>query len=278
LQIGPDHLQPSLWFSEVLPRLIQGESLDWSGVPEADPESLRPLFQPLLALGLSPEEAARRLGLATMPGALRSWVASLLGLGEVVLEGTPGFRDPFGQLEAIQQSFRSYAESFVTPRNPEIAQFLRRGVEEEDLLWREPFVAQKRRYRLGKSVEALIREGLLPPEIRPLLRRNPENFQDLTPFHPYVHQEQALRAAHNGESFVVATGTGSGKSLAFGMPILAYALREKRPGIKAVIVYPMNALANSQYRDFALTLHGSGLRIALYTGETPYSREGGGGP
>jgi superfamily II DNA/RNA helicase len=275
LQIGPDHLQPSLWFSEVLPRLIQGESLDWSGVAEADPESLRPLFQPLLALGLSPEEAARRLGLATMPGALRSWVASLLGLGEVVLEGTPGFRDPFGQLEAIQQSFRSYAESFVTPRNPEIAQFLRRGVEEEDLLWREPFVAQKRRYRLGKSVEALIREGLLPPEIRPLLRRNPENFQDLTPFHPYVHQEQALRAAHNGESFVVATGTGSGKSLAFGMPILAYALREKRPGIKAVIVYPMNALANSQYRDFALRLHGSGLRIALYTGETPYSREEG---
>jgi superfamily II DNA or RNA helicase len=275
LQIGPDHLQPSLWFSEVLPRLIQGESLDWSGVPEADPESLRPLFQPLLALGLSPEEAARRLGLATMPKALRSWTASLLGLEEVALEGAPGLRDPFSQLEAIQNSFRAYAESFVTPRNPEIAEFLRRGVEEEDLLWREPFVAQKRRYRLGLSVDALIREGLLPPEIRPLLRRNPEDFQDLTPFHPYVHQEQALRAAHNGESFVVATGTGSGKSLAFGMPILAYALREKRPGIKAVIVYPMNALANSQYRDFALRLHGSGLRIALYTGETPVSREEG---
>jgi len=39
-------------------------------------------------------------------------------------------------------------------------------------------------------------------------------------------------------------------------------------GIKALIVYPMNALANSQYDDFARRLHGTGLRITLYTGDT----------
>ncbi|MGC8904896.1 DEAD/DEAH box helicase [Thermus sp.] len=275
LNLYPDDLRPERWFAQVLPRLVQGEALDWSGVTEASPEGLEALFSPLLALGLSPEEVARRLGVGTMPEALRAWALARLGLSETSLRAGAPQRDPFAQLQSIQESFRGYAESFVEPRNPRIADFLRKGVEEEDLLWREPFIAQKRRYRLGKSVDELIREGLLPPEIRPLLRRNPEDFQDPTPFHPYVHQEEALRAALRGESFVVATGTGSGKSLAFGMPILAHALRERRPGVKAVLVYPMNALANSQYRDFALRLHGSGLRIALYNGETPRTREEG---
>lgn len=273
--ISREDLRPEHWFAQVLPHLVQGEALDWSGVPEVGPEGLEALFSPLFALGLPPEEVARRLGVETMPQALRAWTLARIGLSETHLKGAAPLRDPFAQLQSIQESFRNYAESFVEPRNPRIADFLRKGVEEEDLLWREPFIAQKRRYRLGKSVDELIREGLLPPEIRPLLRRDPEDFHDLTPFHPYVHQEEALRAALRGESFVVATGTGSGKSLAFGMPILAHALRERRPGIKAVIVYPMNALANSQYRDFALRLHGSGLRIALYNGETPTTRADG---
>ncbi len=74
----------------------------------------------------------------------------------------------------------------------------------------------------------------------------------------------------------MATGTGSGKSFCFGIPIVSEALRMKRKGIKgvkAVIVYPMNALANSQYEDFARRLHGSGLTLGLYTGDTPYSQE-----
>ena len=268
LQIQPDHLQPNHWFSEVLPRFVQGESLDWSQT-EADPRTLEVLLGPIKALGLGPEELQERLGFATMSGALRHTVAALMGLNIPALTGGPPLRDPFRQLQNIQENFRGYAESFVTPRNPAIAEYLRKGIEEADLLWREPFVAQKRRYRAGPGVETLIRQGLLPPGIRPLLRQKPEDFHDHTPIHPYLHQYQALEAALKGESFVVATGTGSGKSLAFGLPILAYALQQQRPGVKALIVYPMNALANSQYRDFALRLNGSGLRIALYNGETP---------
>jgi hypothetical protein len=77
-----------------------------------------------------------------------------------------------------------------------------------------------------------------------------------------------------GANVVVATGTGSGKSFAFGIPIVSECLRLREqgvPGIKALIVYPMNALANSQYDDFARRLHGTGLRIALYTGDTPHA-------
>ncbi|RLA76000.1 MAG: DEAD/DEAH box helicase, partial [Deltaproteobacteria bacterium] len=68
-----------------------------------------------------------------------------------------------------------------------------------------------------------------------------------------------------------STGTGSGKSFAFGIPIVSTALQMRakgKLGIKAVIVYPMNALANSQYEDFSSRLHGSGLKIARYTGDT----------
>ncbi|ADH65162.1 hypothetical protein Mesil_3350 (plasmid) [Allomeiothermus silvanus DSM 9946] len=270
----PRWLEPQVWFAQVFPRVVGGESLDWSET-EADLKTLETLLGPLKALSLTPEDLMERLGFPTMSAALRHTVAALMGLEPPALTGGPAIRDPFGQLHNIQENFRGYAESFIVPRNARIAEYLQKGIEEADLLWREPFIAQKRRYRQGKSVDELIREGLFPREIRPLLRRNPEDFQDPTPFHPYVHQEEALRAALAGESFVVATGTGSGKSLAFGMPILAYALKERRPGIKAVIVYPMNALANSQYRDFALRLHGSGLRIALYNGETPFTQEEG---
>ncbi len=76
-----------------------------------------------------------------------------------------------------------------------------------------------------------------------------------------------------GKNVIVATGTGSGKSFTFGISIVSEALRMRDKGIlgiKAVIIYPMNALANSQYDDFAARLHGSGLTIARYTGDTVF--------
>lgn len=75
---------------------------------------------------------------------------------------------------------------------------------------------------------------------------------------------------------IIATGTGSGKSFCFGIPIISECLRLKDrgvKGVKAIIVYPMNALANSQYDDFSVRLAGSGLKIALYTGDTKNSRK-----
>ncbi|WP_081914470.1 DEAD/DEAH box helicase [Thermus caliditerrae] len=274
-KLSPEDLEPQRWFGQVLPQVISGEDLDWSEVPAPDWGRVQPLLAPLTALGLSPEALAQRLGLATMPPGLKGLALGWLGLTGVQEAAHPPPRDPFRQLEQVQSAFRGYAESFVLPRNPRVYEAIRRGVEEESLLWREPFLARQRRYLLGPSVDQLIQQGLLPPEARPLLRKNPEDFQDPEPIRPYWHQYEALEAASRGESFVVATGTGSGKSLAFGLPILAYALRERRPGIKALIVYPMNALANSQYRDFALRLHGSGLCIALYNGDTPVSRKEG---
>jgi ATP-dependent helicase YprA (DUF1998 family) len=64
------------------------------------------------------------------------------------------------------------------------------------------------------------------------------------------HQVDAIASAGARRNYVLTTGTGSGKSLAYIVPIVNAVLREKRrPGIKAIVVYPMNALANSQEQE-----------------------------
>ena len=87
-------------------------------------------------------------------------------------------------------------------------------------------------------------------------------------------QEEAVRVAKYGLNYVLTTGTGSGKSLAYIVPIVDHVLRRgSGKGIQAIIVYPMNALANSQNGELTKFLcHGypSGqppVRFAQYTGQ-----------
>ena len=61
---------------------------------------------------------------------------------------------------------------------------------------------------------------------------------------------EAITVARSGASYVLTTGTGSGKSLAYIVPIVDYVLRQDSgKGIQAIVVYPMNALANSQLKE-----------------------------
>ncbi len=75
-------------------------------------------------------------------------------------------------------------------------------------------------------------------------------FPDLPmPFPPYLHQERSFDrlSGPNPKSTIVATGTGSGKTECFLYPILDYCYRHRgEPGIKAILIYPMNALATDQ--------------------------------
>ena len=78
--------------------------------------------------------------------------------------------------------------------------------------------------------------------------------------------------AQKGEPYVVTTGTGSGKSLTYLVPIYDHILRNQpeKPGVRAIIVYPMNALINSQWE--ALKAYAKGypenqVRFERYTGQ-----------
>ena len=95
------------------------------------------------------------------------------------------------------------------------------------------------------------------------------------PFPPYRHQEKAFDRLSPGTPLntLVATGTGSGKTECFLLPLLEHCrlqLAQGRRGIKAILIYPMNALATDQARRIADLIHAipalAGLRAGLYIG------------
>jgi DEAD/DEAH box helicase domain-containing protein len=85
----------------------------------------------------------------------------------------------------------------------------------------------------------------------------------------YRHQAETWEAARRGENVVVTTGTASGKSLAFNLPVLDAIVRE--PKTRALYLYPTKALAQDQARALA-ELRLKGLKPAIYDGDTPGER------
>ena len=85
----------------------------------------------------------------------------------------------------------------------------------------------------------------------------------------YSHQAATWEAAHRGEHVAITTGTASGKSLAFNLPVLA-ALAEE-PKLRALYLYPTKALAQDQVRALD-ELHVKRVRPAIYDGDTESER------
>ena len=89
------------------------------------------------------------------------------------------------------------------------------------------------------------------------------------PFSPYLHQKKAFDrlSIPDPQSTIVATGTGSGKTECFLYPILDYCYQHRgEPGIKAILIYPMNALATDQAGRLAKLIHDSKLKGHLTAG------------
>ncbi len=107
------------------------------------------------------------------------------------------------------------------------------------------------------------RVASLPDDLDPGLR-------EALPFDGlYTHQRDAWDIAARGEHLILATGTASGKSLAFNLPVLDAIARE--PKNRALYLYPTKALAQDQARALA-ELHAPNVRAAIYDGDTPPER------
>lgn len=126
-------------------------------------------------------------------------------------------------------------------------------------------------------------QGASPTELRPVHPAMRELIKN-TPWEsrkPYTHQQQSLWASvsrdngRSGKSFIVSSGTGSGKTECFLYSMLnrmfwledADSLRQ--PGVRILIIYPMNALVNDQVARVAEMLGNSGIKVAAYTRKTP---------
>lgn len=129
-------------------------------------------------------------------------------------------------------------------------------------LMQGPYVSLSRVFRQGATITQLTDEGIFHPHM-----------QRLIPYPSvYGHQESAIRAIHSGSTTLVSTGTGSGKTECFLYPIISHCLdlRDKGidEGITAVIVYPMNALAEDQLGRLRELLAGTGISFGMYVGKT----------
>ena len=161
--------------------------------------------------------------------------------------------DVFNLRSRLVEDYRRYAESFLTIRDPRVREHVERELD-GGLLWPDPPLQLNPAFEPGGLIDELGAEGLLHDECRRIFRsdKRPEDpvGRDLR---LHRHQSEAIRAAQDGANYVLTTGTGSGKSMAYIVPIVDYALKH-RPGngaIKAIVVYPMNALANSQENELA---------------------------
>lgn len=140
--------------------------------------------------------------------------------------------------KSIVADYKRYIESFINIKDERI----KAKVDEETkegVLCPEPLIQFNPSFKYDISLENLIQED----DLHPSLNRIFEGFQ------LYKHQVDALRLGCNGKDFVVTSGTGSGKSLTYIGTIFNSILKSDKPGIKAIIVYPMNALINSQTEE-----------------------------
>ncbi|MCS6997428.1 MAG: DEAD/DEAH box helicase [Casimicrobiaceae bacterium] len=141
--------------------------------------------------------------------------------------------------------------------------------------WPEPLIQINPNYRRSATVADLVLDGTLHHECKRIFQVNKAE-RAPRPVELYTHQVEALAKAKAGKSFVVTTGTGSGKSLSFFLPIVDRILRARandpHPRTRAIVIYPMNALANSQIEELDKFLcdYPEGNRpfsVARYTGQ-----------
>lgn len=160
---------------------------------------------------------------------------------------SPTALDVFALRENVIDDYRRFATSFTTIQ----AQDIKAKVKEiyaSGRYWPEPLIQLNPRYSDGKDIQTLVSEGVLSAGCERIFRREGQ------PLKLYRHQTEAISIAASGESYVVTTGTGSGKSLCFFIPLVSHILAQKQhdpnPRTRAIIIYPMNALANSQLEEF----------------------------
>jgi len=178
--------------------------------------------------------------------------------------------DPLKTADDIERAYKRYLKTLIAPRNAELANAFEAGIDESALLVKGPILELTPPYETGATCRQLIDEGVLH---RDFARLDSEAFRIDQPL--YVHQEAAIRKFVSGRNLVVSTGTGSGKTESFLIPIINSLLEERAagrlgPGVRALLLYPMNALANDQLKRLRGLLAAiPEITFGRYTGETP---------
>ena len=181
--------------------------------------------------------------------------------------------DVFELHQHVVDDYAAYTKSFIRISDERISEAVQQEIS-DGLLWPEPLLQLNPSFAPGKRIDELVAEGVLHEDCGRIFRIKKNDNDVGRELRLYIHQEQAIRIAAANEPYVLTTGTGSGKSLSYIVPAVDHVLRTgSGSGIKAIVVYPMNALANSQREELDKFLtRGFGDReqlvtFARYTGQ-----------
>jgi ATP-dependent helicase YprA (DUF1998 family)/very-short-patch-repair endonuclease len=175
--------------------------------------------------------------------------------------------------ERLIADYASYIRSFIRIRNQRIYDHVEEQLK-AGVFYPDPLIQLNPSFDRGDKIEDLVRDDKLHPECANIFRKDKEDtVSSGRLLNLHWHQTEAVEAARRRANYVLTTGTGSGKSLAYIIPIVDHVLRRgSGRGIQAIVVYPMNALANSQFGELEKYLcngypDGPPVTFDKYTGQ-----------
>lgn len=178
---------------------------------------------------------------------------------------------PSESSKKITDFYRRYLLTSFNTNNEKYNIQFKRELEKNKAIADGPYISMTDPYKKGKKISELVEEGILVKEMLKLKKFHPDD-RNL-----YKHQEEAILKSREGKNLIVTTGTGSGKTESFLIPVINQLLEEKEkgtlgPGVRTLIIYPMNALVNDQIRRIREILYDMDAEEAItfgrFTGET----------
>lgn len=185
--------------------------------------------------------------------------------------------DPISVSENIRNGYIDYITTSFHFADTEYGKLFDEQLRKNDHVSKGPFLEMSGSYESGHSLKELVSCGKAST-LFGSLEHCPEKEKELKIDRPlYLHQEAALEKIRDGQNIIVTTGTGSGKTECFLIPIIDDLLEKEKNGtlsnsVQAIIIYPMNALANDQMKRMRLLLKDHpAIRFGLYNGNTPHT-------
>ncbi len=184
---------------------------------------------------------------------------------------------PLRTTDTLRESYARYLKTIYPFQDEHLRARFHAALEVDRQLVNGPLLEASPPYATGASIGELVDAGVLSSGFRQLCAAT-SNLPLGRPL--YTHQQDAITHVvglpdRPGRNLIVATGTGSGKTESFLIPILDHLLREQaagtlsRPGVRALLLYPMNALANDQVSRLRSILgEYPAITFGRYTGET----------
>jgi ATP-dependent helicase YprA (DUF1998 family) len=182
---------------------------------------------------------------------------------------------PLETTKDVRDAYLRYLKTIKPFQDDVLRAEFARAIEAPSMLVKGPLIEISQPYRPEVPIKALVDQGILSRLFERLCSDALPYDRDL-----YAHQVKAIKKAVAGRNLVVSTGTGSGKTETFLIPVLNHLLREdesgtlNQPGVRALFLYPMNALANDQMKRLRRVLAKyPQITFGRYVGETEHEKD-----